>query len=215
MHIANVKVKKDKFQPITGHEDPERESRCGATLYLTSELDGLGGEHYVEAALPLGMTRYPLHRRLGGPQGSSGQESKIALPLGFDPWTIQPVRSRYTTWATMAQLPTYNLHNSWHNCLAAPIILKWFCLQDVEIIGNDCVCGRIGCCLAVLIVKHLKIIQLLFSLWCFMNGRLERKKKFILFHYKAIRNYVEHTGNTVRITEDKSWPVGVPVKAQS
>ena len=36
----------------------------------------------------LGKTRYPLYRRLGGPQGRSGQVQKISPPLGFDPWTL-------------------------------------------------------------------------------------------------------------------------------
>jgi hypothetical protein len=54
--------------------------------------------------LPLGKTRYPLYRRLGGPQGRSGQVRKISSPPGFDPQSIQSVVSRYTDWATQ---PTY------------------------------------------------------------------------------------------------------------
>ena len=44
-------------------------------------------------------TRYALYRRLGGPQGRSGQVRKISPPPGFDPLTVQPVASRYTDWA--------------------------------------------------------------------------------------------------------------------
>jgi len=51
-------------------------------------------------SLPLGKTRYPLYRRLGGPQGWSGQVWKISPPPGFDPRTAQPVASRYTDYAT-------------------------------------------------------------------------------------------------------------------
>ena len=40
--------------------------------------------------LPPGKTRYPLYRRLGGPQGRSGREENLALPA-FDPRTVQPV----------------------------------------------------------------------------------------------------------------------------
>jgi len=47
-----------------------------------------------------GKTRYLLYRRLGGPQGRSGQVRKIWPPPGFDPRTVQPVASRYTDWAT-------------------------------------------------------------------------------------------------------------------
>jgi hypothetical protein len=41
-----------------------------------------------------------LYRRLGGPQGLSGQAQKISPPTGFDPQTVQPVASRYTNRAT-------------------------------------------------------------------------------------------------------------------
>jgi hypothetical protein len=41
-------------------------------------------------------TRYPLYRRLGGPQWRSGRVRIISPSLGFDPRTIQPVESRYT-----------------------------------------------------------------------------------------------------------------------
>jgi hypothetical protein len=50
--------------------------------------------------LPPGKTRYPLYRRLGGPQGQSGQALKISPPPGFDPRTVQPVVTRCTDWAT-------------------------------------------------------------------------------------------------------------------
>jgi len=49
--------------------------------------------------LPPGKTRYPLYRRVGGPQGHSGQVRKISPPPGFDPLTVQPVAIRYTDWA--------------------------------------------------------------------------------------------------------------------
>jgi hypothetical protein len=38
-----------------------------------------------------GATRYPLYRRLGGPQGRSEQVRKISPSPGFDPRTVQPV----------------------------------------------------------------------------------------------------------------------------
>ena len=41
-------------------------------------------------------TRYPLYRRLGGPQGRYVRVRKISSPPGFDPLTVQPVASRYT-----------------------------------------------------------------------------------------------------------------------
>jgi hypothetical protein len=64
----------------------------------------LEGGEWSEArpgrSLHLGKTWYPLFRRLGGPQGRSGQAWKISSPPGFDPRTVQPVVSRYTDWAT-------------------------------------------------------------------------------------------------------------------
>ena len=45
--------------------------------------------------LPPGKSRYPLYRRLGGPQGRSGRAENLAPP-GFDPSTVQLVVSRYT-----------------------------------------------------------------------------------------------------------------------
>jgi len=40
--------------------------------------------------LPLGKTRYPLYRRLGGPQGRSRWKENL-VPPGFNPRTVQPV----------------------------------------------------------------------------------------------------------------------------
>jgi len=57
---------------------------------------GVGGQHHALVALPPGTTRYPLYRRLGGPQSRSGQVRKISPPPGLDPRTVQSVASRYT-----------------------------------------------------------------------------------------------------------------------
>ena len=42
-------------------------------------------------SLPLGKTRYPLYRRMGGPQGRSGHLGKIRPPSALDPLTVQPI----------------------------------------------------------------------------------------------------------------------------
>jgi hypothetical protein len=65
----------------------------------------VGGRRHAPVTLPPGKTRYPLYRRLGGPQGRSGRVRKIPPPPGFDPRIIQAVASRYTDWATPA--PAY------------------------------------------------------------------------------------------------------------
>jgi len=74
---------KDKVHPLTGHEGPEGEYRYNSTLSLTLALGGVGGQHHAPAVLPPGKTRYPLYRRLGGPQGQSGWVQKISPPTGI------------------------------------------------------------------------------------------------------------------------------------
>ena len=59
---------------------------------------GMSGQHHTLTTLPLGMTRYHLYRRLGGPQGRSGWVWKILLPLGCDSQTVHPIASRYTNY---------------------------------------------------------------------------------------------------------------------
>jgi hypothetical protein len=62
-----------------------RESRV-ITLFQTSALEGCEGSASRPGRfLSPGKTRYPLYRRLGGPQGRSGQVRKISPPPGFDP----------------------------------------------------------------------------------------------------------------------------------
>jgi hypothetical protein len=47
-------------------------------------LEGVEGSAlHSGPSLNLGKTRYPLYRRLGGPQGRSGQVRKISLPTGI------------------------------------------------------------------------------------------------------------------------------------
>ena len=60
---------------------------------------GVGAQRHAPAALTPRKTRYPLYRRLGGPQGRSGRVRKISPSPGFDPRTIQPGASRYTDYS--------------------------------------------------------------------------------------------------------------------
>ena len=46
-----------------------------------------------------GKIRYPFYRRLGGTQGRYGRAENL-VPTGIRSWTVQPVVSRYTDWAT-------------------------------------------------------------------------------------------------------------------
>ena len=66
---------------------------------------GGGDQRHAPAVLPAGKTRYPLYRRLGGPQGRSGRVRKLSPPPRFDPRTIPPVASHYNDW----DIPAHNL----------------------------------------------------------------------------------------------------------
>ena len=86
---------KSKVLPITGHEGPEGGQMYSSTLPSTSALDE-GGWSKPRPGLftPRKEIRYPLYRRLGGPQGRSGRVRKISPPSAFDLWTVQSVASR-------------------------------------------------------------------------------------------------------------------------
>ena len=87
---------KGKVQPRIGHEAPEGDYMYSSTLSLTLALDGVGGQRYAPTALPPGMTRYPLYRRLGGFQNRSVWVRKISPPPGFEPRNVNPVAISYT-----------------------------------------------------------------------------------------------------------------------
>ena len=52
----------------------------------------VGGQPHAQAALPPGITQYPLYRRLGEPQGQYARVQKTSRPPAFDPRTAHPVR---------------------------------------------------------------------------------------------------------------------------
>ena len=69
---------------------------------------GAGGKRHALATLTLEMTRHPLYRRLGGPQGRSGRVRKVSPLPGFDPRTVQPVANCCTDNAIPAICNTDN-----------------------------------------------------------------------------------------------------------
>ena len=72
---------------------------------MTTALEGgEGSESRPGRFLPPGKTRYPLYRRLDGPQGQCGQVQKILPQKGFDPRTVQSAASRYTGYATLCRV---------------------------------------------------------------------------------------------------------------
>jgi len=92
-----------------------RGSRGTLYSFLATALEGgEGSASRPGRFLPSGKTRYPLYRRLGGPQCRSGQVRKISPPPGFDPGTVQPVARRYTEYATRPAV--HDTHLRKNNC---------------------------------------------------------------------------------------------------
>jgi len=101
--------------------------------FLTTALEG--GEWSASRpgrSLPPGKTRYPLYRRLGGPQGRSGQVREISHPPGFDPRTVQLVASRYTVYATRPTFPPLlYIYSFIVQGIVRGVVRGWCCIQTV------------------------------------------------------------------------------------
>ena len=95
---APTKVKvKVKFTPEEAAKVHRGSRGIALHFFLTSALDGGGWSTPRPGRFtPEKETRYPLYRRLGGPQGRFGRVRKISPPPAFDSQTVQPVASRYT-----------------------------------------------------------------------------------------------------------------------
>ena len=75
---------KGKVHPLNRPRRPK--GRVEVYLYSFLNLGarwGVGGQRHAPVALPAGKTRYPLYRRLVGPQGRSGRKRKISPPTGI------------------------------------------------------------------------------------------------------------------------------------
>jgi hypothetical protein len=103
--------------PRIDHEDPEGE--YSSSLSLTSALEGVGGQRHAPAALPPRKTRYPLYRRLGGPQGLSGWARKISSPNGIRS-PDRPTRSELLY--RLSYLCPYNNNNNNNNTFSYPMM---------------------------------------------------------------------------------------------
>ena len=86
-----------RFHPFIGHKGPYGEYRYSSTLFLASALEGgEGSASRPGRTLPSGKSRYPLYRRLGGPQGRSGQVRKISPPTGIR-FPDRPARRQFSS----------------------------------------------------------------------------------------------------------------------
>ena len=96
IYIYKVKVKWSRYRPGVAQ-------RVGKGVALLFHDSGTRRGWVVSSTrrpvYPPGKTRYPLYRRLGGPQGRSGLAENL-VPIGIRSRTVQPVVSRYTDWAT-------------------------------------------------------------------------------------------------------------------
>ena len=74
---------------------------------------GVGGQQHALVSVTTRKTRYPLYRRLGGPQDRSGRLRQISPPQGFVPRTVQPVASVHTDCASPVCIGGKIVLNSW------------------------------------------------------------------------------------------------------
>ena len=98
--------------------------------FITTALEG--GEGLASRpghCLPPGKTRYPLHRRLGRPQGRSGQVRKISPPTGIR----SPDRAARSPVAIPTTLPGLQLANRAHSFsdLQNSFVLLCYCSGNV------------------------------------------------------------------------------------
>jgi hypothetical protein len=82
-----------KVHHRTGHEGPEWDMTYSSSLSLTLALDGGGWSAPRPGCfVPRKETRYPLHRRLGGPQGDQDRCRKSRLHRDSISWPSNPWR---------------------------------------------------------------------------------------------------------------------------
>jgi hypothetical protein len=138
----------------------------------------VGGQRHTPAALPPGMTRYPLYRRLGGPQSRYGNVRKISPPPGFEPRTVQPVASRYADCTipahTAALISTKNSHNdkrltqTHKNCVLTKCVVSRKLVVMISVFS-----WLLVCCINWYLTKRAyRILKQVSFPWCFSPNSL-------------------------------------------
>ena len=97
-------------------------------IHNLGDRKGRFDQHHAPAALPPGKSWYPLYKRLSGHRGWSKRHAKSRLPLGFDPWTVQPRKSRYTDYAKPAACSLGNKTILAHRSMLKHFIHSAVCL---------------------------------------------------------------------------------------
>jgi hypothetical protein len=116
-----------------------------ALPFMTMTLEGgEGSASRPGCSLHPGKTRYQLYRRLGEPQGRSGQVRKISTLREFDPRIVQPIASLYTDYATRSTDVTvlFFIHSS-NSCALYKIILVKLYQQIPGTFGNSYSCLKV------------------------------------------------------------------------
>jgi len=126
LRVSVVDIKRILVQaltPCTGRT-ALRGSRGIALLFLDHGARRSEGSASRLGRFTPGKTWYPLYRRLGGPQGRSGQVRKIKPPPGFDPRTVQPVAQSLYQLSYLAHNWRYNAHEIKLNFLKDHLCFK-------------------------------------------------------------------------------------------
>jgi hypothetical protein len=87
---------------------------------------GLGGQRHAPAALPPGKRPGTLKQMAGWTLSRSGRVQKISTQPGFDHRTVQPVASRYTDWAILANSKTFHENSGNYTSWYEPSQLETF-----------------------------------------------------------------------------------------
>jgi hypothetical protein len=137
--------------PTARHEGIWGERRYSSSLFLISALDGSDwSASRPGRALPPGKwPRYPLYRRLGGPQSRSGQRLEEKSPClcrgsNLDRSVVQPVVRQYTDWATRLTHPVCLFLQSGMGLLGAQAWMPAYASilrsprQGLDLIKNSC-----------------------------------------------------------------------------